>query len=83
MQSTSRDLPFFEAHIVFLKADEVFISLFSKYIYFIDIFSKDLAAKFLEYIKINNHAINLVWDQQFSYTSIHSLRLAKLETLKI
>ena len=45
-----------------MKADKAFTFVLSKYTNFADIFSKDLVAKLLEYIKINNHTINLEKD---------------------
>lgn len=66
-----------------LKADETFISVPSKYVDFVNVFSKDLAAKLLEYTKINNHAIDLVKYQQPPYRPIYYLELVELETLKI
>lgn len=63
--------------------DEALTSMFSKYIDFANIFSKDLAAKLLQYIRINNHTINLFEDQQLSYKLIYSLKPVELKTLKI
>ena len=37
----------------------------------------------LEYIRINDHAINLIERYQLLYKSIYSLRLIELKTLKI
>lgn len=75
--------PFWQTQIVSLIVDKPFISVFFKYTNFINIFSKDLAAKLLKYIRINNHAIDLVKNQQPPYETIYSLKLMKLEILKI
>ena len=55
----------------------------SKYADFINIFSSKLAVEFSEHIRINNHAIELVDDQQPSYSPIYSLGSVKLEILKV
>ena len=55
----------------------------SKYADFVDVFLSKLAAKLLEYIKINNYAIKLVDDWQSPYGFIYILELVELETLKI
>lgn len=47
-----------------------------------DVFSKNLVAKFLKYIGINNHIIKLVAGQLFSYTLIYSQKPVELEILK-
>ena len=52
--------PLKKAQIVDLKADEVFTKIFYKYANFVNIFSIKLVVKLLKYIKINNHAIELV-----------------------
>lgn len=56
-----------------------FSQIFGFYIY---IFFKKLAAKFLEYFHINKFLINVELDKQLSYSLIYSLRLVKLEILK-
>ncbi len=53
-----------------------------KYTDFADVFSPKLATKLPEYTGINNHAIELVDDQQPPYGSIYSLGPIELETLK-
>lgn len=52
--------PFSRAQIAFLKTDKTPISIFSNYADFAGVFFKNLAAKLLEYIKIKNHAIDLI-----------------------
>ncbi len=54
----------------------------SQYANFVDVFSPKLAIEFPEYIRINNHAIELVDDWQSLYSLTYSLRLVELETLK-
>lgn len=51
------------AQIAQLKADEALTKVFNKYVNFIDIFLPKLAVKHPEYMRINNHAIELVDDQ--------------------
>lgn len=51
------------AQIVHLKTDEAFFKVFSKYIDFTDVFFPKLATELLEYIRINNYAIELVDDK--------------------
>lgn len=55
--------PFYKAQIDFKKANNTFISVLSKYTYFVHIFSKCQVVKLLEYIKIHNYTINLIKDQ--------------------
>ena len=70
-----------KAQIANLKAEKALIKVLNEYVNFADIFSPKLAAKFLEYTGINNHAIELVDDQQPSYNLIYSLGFVGLETL--
>ena len=59
----SQDLdiyPFQRALIAFLKIDKTVTSVLCKYTDFAYIFSKNLAAKLLKHIGINNHAINII-----------------------
>ena len=72
-----------KAQIAYLKVDKVFIKAFSKYADFANIFLLKLAVKLSKYIKINNHAIELINDQQSPYNFIYSLNLIELEKLKI
>ena len=65
-----------------MKANKVSIKVFSKYIDFVDIFLPNLVAKLSKYIIINNYAIKLIDDWQFSYSFIYNLGLIKLESLK-
>lgn len=71
------------AWIAFLKVDDFRIPILSKYTNFANIFFKNLVAKLLEYIKINNHAINLIDGHYSLYGPIYSLKLTELKILKI
>ncbi len=72
---------FKRAQIVHLKADKAFTKVLSEYANFIDNFSPKLAIKLPEYIRINNHAIELVDGWQPLYGPIYNLGLLELETL--
>ena len=65
-----------------LIAKEVFTKVPAKYSDFNDILSSDLASELLEHTRINDHAIELVDDQQPPCGPIYSLGPVKLETLK-
>ena len=65
-----------------LIAKEAPIKIFAKYLDFVHVFFLDLAFKLLEHIKINNHAIKQVNNQQPPYGPIYSLGPIELETLK-
>lgn len=65
-----------------MKSDKDLISIFFKYADFVDMFTKDLAAKLLRYIKINNHAIDMIKNQQPLYEPIYSHKPVELEALK-
>ena len=54
----------------------------AKYLDFADVFSLNLAFKLSKYTGINNHAIELVDNQQLPYRPIYSLKPVELETLK-
>lgn len=69
--------------IALLKADKTPTFVLSIYINFVNAFSKNLAAaKLLEYIRINDYAIDLTEDNEPSYRSLYSLGLVELEILK-
>ena len=74
--------PLKKAQIVYLKVNKAPTKVFSKYANFVDVFLPKLVAKLLKYIKIKNHAIKLIDDEQSLYGPIYSLRLGELETLK-
>ena len=74
--------PFRRSQISGLIAKEALTKVFAKYSDFADIFSPDLASELLEYIGINDHAIELVKGQQPLYGPIYSLGPVELETLK-
>ena len=54
--------PLKKAWIVYLKANKVLTKVFCEYIDFAEVFLSKLVAKLSEYIRINNHAIELVND---------------------
>lgn len=66
-----------------LLANEAPVAVSSKYSKYADVFFPDFAAKLSAHTRINDHVINLVDSQQPPYSSIYSLGLVKLETLKI
>ena len=65
-----------------MKADKAPIKVSSKYADFANIFLPKLTEKLLKYIKMNNHIIELIDDQQALYSPIYSLGFVKLKTLK-
>lgn len=69
--------------IAYLKVDEAPFKVSSKYADFTDIFSLKLAVELPKYIRINNHTIELVDNQQSTYGPIYSLEPIKLEILKV
>ena len=70
-----------KAQIAHLKVDKAPIEVLSKYADFADIFSPKLAAKLPEH-RVNNCAINHIYDRQPSYGPFYSLKPVELETLK-
>ena len=70
------------AQIAYLKADETLTKVPSKYADFADVFCSKLAVELLKYMRINDHTIELVDDQQPPYDLIYSLDSIELETLK-
>ena len=81
--SNNSDVYLFDiAQIVFLKVNETFSFILSKYIDFIDVIFKDLVAELLEYSKINNNTIDLINRYQLLYKLIHILELIYSKTLK-
>ncbi len=71
-----------KAQIAHLKTDEALTKVPSKYANFADIFSPKLVVELPEHTRINNHAIELVDDQQLLYGLIYSLEPVELEILK-
>ena len=71
-----------KAQIAHLKADEVSIKVPSWYADFTDVFSPNLATELFEYMRINDHAFELVDNEQLLYGPINSLGSLELETLK-
>ncbi len=70
------------AEIAHLKVDEAFFKLPSEYANFADVFSPKLATELPEYIRINDHAIELINNRQPPYGPIYNLGPIKLKTLK-
>lgn len=71
-----------KAQIASLITNKVPVKVFEKYEEYIDVFSKEVAADLLEYIRINDPPIDLKKDKQLFYKLIYRLGLVKLETLK-
>ena len=65
-----------------LIAKEASTKVPAKHLDFADVFSLDLTSKLSEHIKINDHAIELVDNQQPPYSPIYNLESMELETLK-
>ncbi len=72
-----------KAQIAYLKVCEALIKVANEYDDLADIFSPKLTVELSKYTRINNHAIELVDDQQLPYSPIYSLGLMKLKILKI
>ncbi len=70
------------AQIAQLKADKAFTKIPSEYTDCVDVFSPKLAVELPKHTGINNHAIELVDNQQPPYGPIYSLGPVELETLK-
>ena len=68
--------------MTYLKANEAFIKISSKYADFVDVFLPKLVVKLLKYTRINDYTIKLVDNWRFFYDSIDSLGIVKLEILK-
>ena len=62
--------------------DKAFIKILAKYSNYSNVFSAKNIVEFLENTKINKYAIKLEEGKQLSFSSISSLRLIELETLK-
>lgn len=71
-----------KAQIVYLKPDEALTEVPNKYTDFAYISLLKLATKLPKYIDINNHAIELIDNQQLLYSPIYNLSLVKLKILK-
>ena len=65
-----------------MKANKAPTKISNKYTDFVDIFLLKLNGELLEHMKINNHAIKLIDDQQLFYSPIYSLGPMELEILK-
>lgn len=75
--------PSHTVEIASLQVNKTPIIVHPEYSNFPDVCSPELVAEFLEYLEIKNHTIDLVVGKLPSYVPIYSLRLIKLETLKI
>ena len=77
------DVHFFCRPQVFgLIVEKAFTKVSAEYLDFVNIFSLYLGSKLTRYIGINNHAIELVDNQQPFYEPIYNLKLVELKTLK-
>lgn len=65
-----------------LKVKKALITVSTKYLDFINVFSKKLAIVLLKHIKINTYSIDLEENKQPLYRYIYSLGLVELKTLK-
>ncbi len=74
--------PLRRAQIADLKAHKAPTEVSSEYTDFADVFSPKFGVEIPVYTRINNHAIELVDDQQFLYGPIYSLEPVELEILK-
>lgn len=72
-----------KARIAHLKTDEALTKVLNKYADFANVFLLKLAVELSKHIGINNYVIELIDDQQLSYSLIYSLGLVELEILKI
>ena len=68
--------------ISILITEEALIKVPTEYLDFADVFSPNLASELSKHTGINNHAIELVKDQQPPYGPIYSLGPVELESLK-
>ena len=70
---------------LFCKTQIVFLIntvIFAKYFNFLNIFFSNSAIILLEYVKINDHPINLLDHKELLHSPIFSLKLLELEILK-
>ena len=74
--------PDWGVQIATLIADKAFVIIPAEYLDFKDVFSKEFAVMLSEHTEINTHVIDLEESKQLPYSSIYSLGLVKLETLK-
>lgn len=73
--------PSYQAQVALLISKETGIS--TDYFDTFNDFSSDSAVKLLEYIRINDYYINLLYNKQLFYSLIYNLGLLELEILKI
>lgn len=74
--------PSHQVQIAFMKADDTLTAIPSKYADFMVIFFSDPIVEHLEYIKINNYIIELIYSKQSSFKVIYSLGSMEWEILK-
>lgn len=58
------------------------VTILTKYLDFLDIFSKKSTVELFKYFDINKHLINSKLNKQLSYNSIYNLKLVELKTVK-
>lgn len=73
--------PFCLAQIAFLQVDEALTTVFLKYFNFANVLFFELVPNVPEHTGTDNHAINLVENNESFYKLIYSLGPMKLETL--
>lgn len=73
---------FCRAKIASLLTNKALVEVSKEYVKYIDVFSKEAAAKLPNHIEINNHFINLKEDKQLHYGPIYNLGPVELEMLK-
>lgn len=78
----SKVYTFWNTQIVSLEVNKTPTTYPQEYSGFADVFSHKPAAKLLEHIGINDHAINFVDIKKLPYRLIYSLELVELKTLK-
>lgn len=83
LTSDSNIHPFNRAWIMLVKAKKALTLFLSKYIDFIDMFSANIIAQLLKHIGSHNYMIKLIKDQILLYQPIYTLKLVKLNILKI
>lgn len=71
-----------KTQITLLNIKKLLISVFTKYLDFVDIFLKKLTTKLFKQLIINKHTINLKKYKQLLYKPIYNLKLAESETFK-
>lgn len=73
----------YKAQLALLIVNKASIAILSEYFDYTDMFSPEFNTKLVKYTGINDYPIDLVKGQQLLYKPIYSLKLVKLEILKI